>query len=129
MQLVHTETLFHPGAASTSAFPCVLVWDHGACTKALISTASWCPGSEAFHKVVLVLQQPYTLGTDFVEQKESSCAQRKGFALHTPAQHPSWCLGPFIQEAKAILLSTGPETSLAANVSWTESLSVPSGAL
>lgn len=68
------------------------------------------------------LQQPYTLGTDFVEQNESSCAQRKGFALHTPPQHPYWCLGPLIQEAKAILSSTGPETSLAANVSWLDKI-------
>lgn len=36
---------------------------------------------------------------------------------------------PLFQEAKAILPSTGPEISLAANVSWTKPLLVPSGAL
>lgn len=36
---------------------------------------------------------------------------------------------PLFKEAKAILPSTGPETSLTANVSWTKSLLVPSGAL
>lgn len=57
----------------------------------------------------------------------SSCAQSKGFALQTAALAGASI--PLFKEAKAILPSTGPETSLTANVSWTKSLLVPSGAL
>lgn len=51
----------------------------------------------------------YTLGTVFVEQKESHCAQSKGFALCTAAQRPSWCLAPPI---------LGSQSDIALHWSW-----------
>lgn len=94
--LVHTENLFHPGTASTSASHCSLVWGHGACTESSVSIASWCSGSKTLQKAVLVLQQSYALGTVFCGANEPFCALSKGFPLRTPPRCPSWCLHPFI---------------------------------
>lgn len=128
--LVCTENLFHPGAASTSVLPCVRVWGNGVCTKASISTASWCSASEAFHKVVLEAPEAVHPGGWFMWSKKRHPVPR---VRVLPYKQQLCALAgasvPLFKEAKAILPSTGPETSLTANVSWTKSLLVPSGAL
>lgn len=79
----------------------------GAGTPEAVHTGGWLLWSKKYHPVPRVRALPC---------KQQLCALA-GASI------------PLFKEAKAILPSTGPETSLTANVSWTKSLLVPSGAL
>lgn len=99
-------------------------------SKPSISTASWCSVSEAFHKAVLVLQSLYTLWAGSCGAKSVIlCPEVRALPCKQQLCALANASIPLFKEAKAILPSTGPETSLTANVSWTKSLLVPSGAL